>query len=478
MRQIPLDIGTVHFVGIGGIGMSGLAEIMLNLGYSVSGSDISRSSNTARLESLGIEVAIGHEAANLGDAVVLVTSSAVKPDNPEVREARSQQIPVVPRAEMLAEIMRLKWSVAVAGTHGKTTTTSIIAAVLASGGLDPTVINGGIINAYGTNARLGNGDWIVVEADESDGTFVRLPGTINVVTNVDREHLDHYGTIDALKDTFVSFVQNTPFYGLAILCIDDPGVQELIPRISDRRIVTYGLGPQAEIRAVDIEISADGSRFRLLITDHGSSRDLGFFQTPMIGEHNVRNALAAIAIADKMEIDPVHVRKALAEFSGVKRRFTQTGLVDGVTVIDDYGHHPVEIEAVLAAARTSSSGNVVAVFQPHRYSRVQDLFDGFCTSFGSADTVIVSDIYAANEAPIDGIDREYLVSGIRSRGHNHVLDLPDPLELPRLVAQIAEPGDYVVCMGAGSITQWANSLPDALSREWAQRSEVKQANDV
>ena len=468
MNALPLSIGTIHFVGIGGIGMSGIAEILHNLNYSVQGSDIAESANVKRLRDLGIEISIGHRGENLGTAEVVVISSAVKPDNPEVVEARSRLVPVVPRAEMLAEIMRLKWGIAVAGTHGKTTTTSIVASVLDAGQFDPTVINGGIINAYGTNARLGSGEWIVVEADESDGTFMKLPATIAVVTNIDPEHLDHYGDFDTLKAAFVKFVQNIPFYGFATMCIDDTEVQVLIPQVSDRRIITYGLSPQADIRAIDISADPTGSSFTVMIADRSSATtsELGRFTMPMVGDHNIRNTLAAIAIAREMGIDADVIRRALGEFSGVKRRFTLTGVVNDVTIIDDYGHHPVEITAVLAAARTSARRNVIAVVQPHRYSRLRDLFDEFCTCFNDADTVIVTDIYAAGETPLDGYDRDALIEGLRSRGHRHVLPLENPEALPGLLAELAQPDDFVVCLGAGNITAWAHDLPDALATRW------------
>jgi UDP-N-acetylmuramate--alanine ligase len=370
---------------------------------------------------------------------------------------------------MLAEIMRLKWGIAVAGTHGKTTTTSIVAAVMDAGQFDPTVINGGIINAYGTNARLGDGDWIVVEADESDGTFMKLPATIAVVTNIDPEHLDHYGDFDTLKAAFVTFVQNIPFYGFATMCIDDPEVQALISAVSDRRIVTYGLSPQADIRATDISSDPTGSHFNVIVSNRitATSVDLGTFTMPMVGDHNIRNALAAIAIAQEMGVEPDVLKRALMNFSGVKRRFTRTGVVNDVTIVDDYGHHPVEIAAVLAAARTSTRRNVIAVVQPHRYSRVSDLFDEFCTCFNDADTVIVADIYAAGEAPMPGIDRDALVDGIRARGHRHVVPLEDADSLASLVADLAKPDDFVICLGAGNITAWANDLPAALTTAWA-----------
>ena len=466
MRALPLDIGTIHFVGIGGIGMSGIAEILHNLGYSVQGSDLSDGGNVRRLQALGIPVAIGHRAENLGTAQVVVVSSAVKRDNPEVEAARARLVPVVRRAEMLGELMRLKWAIAVAGTHGKTTTTSLVGQLLETAKLDPTVINGGIINAYGTNARLGTGDWMVVEADESDGTFVKLPATIAVVTNIDPEHLDFYGTFEAVQQAFESFVSNIPFYGFAILCVDHPVVQGMIPRLSERRVVTYGLTPQADVRAVELAMGRDGARFNAQITDRRSqqSRTIERLFLPMFGEHNVQNALAAVAIADEMGLDDDTVRAAFAGFKGVRRRFTKTGEWNGVTVIDDYGHHPVEIAAVLRAARGAASGNVIAVVQPHRFTRVANLFAEFCTCFNDAGTVLVADIYPAGEAPIEGVSRDALVSGLRARGHRNALALASPTELAAQIADLAQPGDFVVCLGAGSITQWAQALPEELER--------------
>ena len=466
MRALPLSIGTLHFVGIGGIGMSGIAEVLHNLGYVVQGSDIADGANVKRLRALGITVFVGHREENLGESQVAIVSSAVRPQNPEVVEARRRLIPVVRRAEMLGELMRLKWSVAVGGTHGKTTTTSIIAALLDTAGLDPTVINGGIINAWGTNARLGGGDWLVAEADESDGTFVKLPATIAVVTNMNREHMDHYGSYDALRAAFDAFVENIPFYGFAALCIDHPEVQAMIPRVADRRIVTYGFSPQADVRAVNVEAGAEGTRFDVIISDRklGAERQLDGLFLPMHGAHNAQNALAAVALAEEMAIDDQVLRRALAEFKGVKRRFTRTGEVDGITVIDDYGHHPVEITAVLDAARTATRRNVIAVVQPHRYSRLRDLFEEFCTCFNDADAVLVADVYPAGEAPIEGVSGEALVQGLRARGHRTVMPLPDPEALPSLINDLARPGDMVVCLGAGSITQWANALPVALTR--------------
>lgn len=464
MRTLPLSIGTIHFCGIGGIGMSGIAEVLHNLGYAVQGSDVAESANVRRLQGLGIPVSIGHKGENLGSAEVMVVSSAIRPDNPEMIAARARLIPVVRRAEMLAELMRLKWAIAVAGTHGKTTTTSLVASMLDAAGFDPTVINGGIINAYGTNARLGAGDWIVVEADESDGTFVKLPATIAIVTNIDPEHLDFYGSFDAIKRGFVSFVENIPFYGLAVLCIDHPEVQALIPQVSDRRIVTYGMNPQADVRADRLETSAGRSRFDVVFSGRasGAGTRLEGVVLPMAGRHNAQNALAAIAIAQEMGIEADTIRTALAGFSGVKRRFTITGTVGGITVVDDYGHHPVEIVAVLAAARTTAPGRVIAVVQPHRYSRLKNLFEEFCTAFNDADAVIVADVYPAGEAPLEGINRDALADGLRARGHRDVTALEGPEALPAVIAAMAREGDYVICLGAGSITNWANALPAQL----------------
>jgi len=467
MRALPLSIGTIHFVGIGGIGMSGIAEVLHNLGYSVQGSDVADSANVKRLRALGIPVAIGHAGENLGDSAVVVVSSAIKADNPELTAARAMLLPVVRRAEMLAELMRLKWSVAVAGTHGKTTTTSLVAAVLEGAAYDPTVINGGIINAYGTNTRMGAGDWMVVEADESDGTFVKLPATIGIVTNIDPEHLDHFGTFDGVKAAFDSFVQNIPFYGFAALCIDHPEVQAMIPRVSDRRIITYGFSPQADIRAVNVDTGPDGSTFDIEVNARlGESRTISRIHLSMLGRHNVQNACAAIAVAHEMRIEDDAIRNALARFQGVKRRFTKTGVSGGVTVIDDYGHHPVEIGAVLRAARlalaNTPGAKVIAVVQPHRYTRLASLFEDFCTCFNDADQVIVADVYPAGEQPIPGVDRDALVAGLQGHGHRNVAPLPDAAALAGMVAQTAAPGDFVVCLGAGNITNWAAALPGEL----------------
>jgi len=465
MKALPLTIGTIHFVGIGGIGMSGIAEILNNLGYSVQGSDLAENANVKRLRDLGIVVHIGQAAENIAGAEVVVISSAVKPDNPEVLAARERLIPVVRRAEMLAELMRLKWSVAVAGTHGKTTTTSLCAAMLEQAEIDPTVINGGIINAYGTNARLGAGDWMVVEADESDGTFIKLPSTIAVVTNMDPEHLDYWGDFDSLRRAFRNFVANIPFYGFAVLCIDHPEVQALIPQVSDRKIITYGLNPQADVRAVNVQLSAEGGRYDAVISHRtGGERTISGLHLPLVGQHNVQNSLAAVAVAAEMGLDDTVIRKALAGIKGVKRRFTRTGEGAGLTVIDDYGHHPVEIAAVLKAARSATSGGVVAIVQPHRYTRLKNLFEEFCTCFNDADTVIVADVYPAGEQPIEGASRDALVDGLRAHGHRKAVALSEPAALAQTVLEVAKPGDLVVCLGAGNITSWAYALPEELAR--------------
>jgi len=464
MKALPFSIGMIHFVGIGGIGMSGIAEVLHNLGYRVQGSDVSDSANVRRLRALGVPVAIGHRAENLGDAQVVVVSSAVRTGNPEIDAARARLIPVVRRAEMLAELMRLKWSIAVGGTHGKTTTTSMIGALLDAAQFDPTVINGGIINAYGTNARLGGGDWMVVEADESDGTFVKLPATIVVVTNIDPEHMEFYGEFAAVRNAFGSFVQNIPFYGFAALCIDHPEVQALIPRVLDRKIVTYGMSAQADVRAVNIAPKQGIMHYDVVIADRPNrpGRTIAGIALPMPGLHNVQNTLAAIAVGDELGIPDEAMRRALTGFTGVKRRFSRVGAGAGRVVIDDYGHHPVEIQAVLKGARMVAEGAVVAVVQPHRFTRLRDLFDDFCTCFNEADAVIVADVYPAGEAPIAGISRDALVDGLRRHGHRKVVSLASPDQLAETVLGVSKAGDMVVCLGAGSITNWAHDLPAAL----------------
>jgi UDP-N-acetylmuramate--alanine ligase len=462
--KMPRNIGPVHFVGIGGIGMSGIAEILHNQGYKVRGSDSAENPNVQRLRKMGIEVEIGQSAENLKDAAVVVISSAIKKGNPELAAARARGLPVVRRAEMLAEIMRFKNAIAIGGTHGKTTTTTLVATLLDAANYDPTVINGGIINAYGTNARLGDGEWMVVEADESDGTFVKLPADVAIVTNVDPEHLDYYGDFDKVKQAFINFVENVPFYGFAVMCLDHPEVQALVGQIRDRRVITYGRNPQADVRLVDLENHDGVQHFSVEIRDRIRMTHLRIdgLELPMPGEHNALNATAAIAVADQLKVPAEAIRKGLKNFSGVKRRFTRTGTVGGITIIDDYGHHPVEIGAVLKAARQSSRRDVIAVVQPHRYSRVHDLFNEFATCFNDADTVIVAPIYAAGETPIDGVTHEELVARIRARGHRDARVVDRPEALAPLIASRAAEGDYVVLLGAGNITQWAASLPAEL----------------
>ena len=468
LRPVPFDLGPVHFVGIGGIGMSGIAEIMLKIGYSVQGSDAKASANTERLEKLGARIFIGHDAAHVSDGVsAVVYSTAVKPTNPEMMVARERRIPLVRRAEMLAELMRLQFSVGVGGTHGKTTTTSMVAAVLVAGGLDPTVVNGGIINAYGTNAKVGDGDWIVVEADESDGSFLRLKCTVAVITNIDPEHLDHYGDFDALRKAFVDFIEDIPFYGFGVVCLDHPEVQRLVASIDNRRLVTYGLNPQAMVRADNCDMGADGCRFDVVIQGQGLAAleeptRIEGLHLPMAGWHNVSNALAAIAVARELDVSDAAIKLGLAGFGGVRRRFTTTGVANGVRVIDDYGHHPVEIAAVLKAARQVAEGRVIAVVQPHRYTRLRDLMEEFSTCFSDADSVIVADVYAAGESPIEGVDKDALVEGIRRFGHRAVLPLEGVEALPAMIAAEAKDGDLVVLLGAGDITQWAYALPGQL----------------
>jgi UDP-N-acetylmuramate--alanine ligase len=468
--KLPRDIGPIHFVGIGGIGMSGIAEVLANLGYVVRGSDVAEGANVQRLRQHAIAVTIGHAAENVEGAAVVVISSAIKRDNPELVAARARRLPVVRRAEMLAELMRLKTCIAIAGTHGKTTTTSLVAALLDAARFDPTVINGGIINAYGTNARIGAGEWMVVEADESDGTFLKLPADVAIVTNVDPEHLDHFRTFDAVQAAFQAFVENVPFYGFAVMCADHPVVQMLVGRIEDRRIVTYGENPQADVRLAGLKHNGGQSHFSVAFRDRFGTviHEIDDLTLPMPGRHNALNATAAVALAHELAIDDHTIRRALARFGGVKRRFTTTGEWRGVRVIDDYGHHPVEIAAVLKAARESADGQVIAVVQPHRYTRLASLFEAFCTCFNDADSVIVAPVYPAGEAPIAGADRDALVQGLRVRGHRHVIAMDGPDELAGIVGAVAKPGDYVVCLGAGTITQWAYALPGELAA-WSQK---------
>ena len=458
--KLPLDVGPIHFVGIGGIGMSGIAEVLLNHGYKVQGSDLKSTKITERLQSLGAVVFEGQQAENLDGAEVIVISSAIKPGNPELDAARAKGLPVVRRAEMLAELMRLKSNVAVAGTHGKTTTTTMVAALLDEGGIDPTVINGGIIHAYGSNARMGQGEWMVVEADESDGTFNRLPATIAIVTNIDPEHMDHWGTIENLRKGFYDFVSNIPFYGLAVCCTDNTEVQALVGKITDRRVVTFGFNAQADVRAVNLIYKAGTAHFDVAL--QGEDAVIEGCSLPMPGDHNVSNALAAVAVARHLGMKKDEIRAALQKFGGVNRRFTKVGEVDGVTIIDDYGHHPVEITAVLKAARQATEGRVIAVHQPHRYSRLKHHFDEFCACFNDADVVGIAEVYAAGEAPIEGATRDDLVAGLIRHGHRHARSVTSEDDLERLVREQARPGDMVVCLGAGTISAWANALPERL----------------
>lgn len=467
MRVVPQSIGILHFIGIGGIGMSGIAEVLHSMGYIVQGSDMNEGYNLDRLRKQGLKIFVGHDAVNIHDAALVVVSSAIKNDNPELVAARAKKLPVVRRAEMLAELMRLKMAVAIAGTHGKTTTTSMVGAMLEEGGFDPTVINGGIVHKYGTNTRMGASEWMVVEADESDGTFTKLPATVAVVTNIDPEHLDHYGDYDSIKAAFRQFIENIPFYGFAVLCTDHPAVQAMIPDVSDRVVVTYGFNPQADVQAVNVRTQTNGSVFDVMFGANVSGEEFVLKDVflPMLGQHNVQNALSALAIGAKMKMPSALLKNALSNFSGVKRRFTKTGEAAGVTIIDDYGHHPVEIQAVLKAARQAvegTQGRVIAVMQPHRYTRLSSLFDDFCKCFNDADAVIVADVYAAGEQPIDGADKDSLAKGLVAHGHKHVQVLPSVDDLALMLSSQVRAGDFVICLGAGDITKWAYALPKQL----------------
>ncbi len=477
MRMMSPDIGTLHFVGIGGIGMSGIATLLASLGYDVQGSDMADSANVARLRKSGVRVAIGHDGSHIRNEdkdlpAAVVVSSAIKDDNPELVAARSAKVPIVQRAEMLAELMRLKSAVAVGGTHGKTTTTSMVGQMLDQAGFDPTVVNGGIVNDYGTNTRFGQSSWMVVEADESDGSFIRLPSTVAVVTNIDPEHMDHYGSFDKVKNAYRRFVLNLPFHGYALLCIDHPEVQTLAAQVSDRKVITYGFNPQADILAENVRSNASGSLFDVTfagwMNEDGQDLVIKDIHLSMLGKHNVQNSLVALGVAKEMNVPVDVMKKALANFGGVKRRFTKTGVVNDITIIDDYAHHPVEIDVVLKTARSAVKevgGNVIAVMQPHRYSRLDDLFEEFCRCFNDADHVIIADVYEAGEKPIEGADKESLVKGLKTHGHRSAQVLSDKEDLARVIGDIAQAGDYVILMGAGNITHWAYDLPDKLSAE-------------
>lgn len=486
INTTALNFGTLHFIGIGGIGMSGIAEALHSLGYTVQGSDQADGYNTKRLEQNGIRVMVGHDAENLKQAdgtyvSAVVVSTAIKAGNPELLAARQLRLPIVRRADMLAELMRLKRSIAISGTHGKTTTTSMVGAMLEAGGCDPTIINGGIIHAYGTNTRMGSGDWMVVESDESDGSFNRLPTTIAVVTNIDPEHMDHYGSFDAVRAAYRNFIESVPFYGCGILCVDHPEVKHLADTITDRRIITYGFADEADVRAINMVPSPDGSTFDVVFGSRvtgGSPETVVGLHLPMMGAHNVQNVLSALAIARSFDFSAEIMRTALAGFQGVKRRFTKTGVSHGITVIDDYGHHPVEIAAVLKAghqALSATKGRIIAVAQPHRYSRLASLFPEFCAAFDEADMVIVADVYAAGEDPIDGVSRDTLVDGLKRHGHGNVMALQSPQDLASLVAGYATAGDMVICLGAGNITNWAYALPGELDTLWANRQSPRGA---
>ncbi|PVA07014.1 UDP-N-acetylmuramate--L-alanine ligase [Thalassorhabdomicrobium marinisediminis] len=459
--KLPLDVGPIHFVGIGGIGMSGIAEVLLRHGYVVQGSDLKSTPITRRLSELGAYVFEGQTAQNVDDAAVVVISSAIKAGNPELDAARKRGLPVVRRAEMLAELMRLKSNIAVAGTHGKTTTTTMVAALLDGGKLNPTVVNGGIIHAYGSNARVGDGEWMVVEADESDGTFNRLPATIAIVTNIDPEHMEHWGTEENLHRGFYDFVSNIPFYGLAVCCTDDKDVQTLVGKVTDRRVVTYGFNSQADVRAVNLTYKNGLAHFDIQLQAEGL--EIEGCTLPMPGDHNVSNALAAVAVARHLGMSREEIRNSLANFGGVNRRFTRVGEVDGVTIIDDYGHHPTEIAAVLKAARQACEGRIIAVHQPHRHTRLHHHFDEFCGCFNDADIAAIAPVFAAGEEVIEGATRDDLVAGMTRAGHRHALAIDGEDGLAELVRSHARPGDMVVCLGAGSISGWANALPERLS---------------
>ncbi len=463
--RLPFGAGVVHFVGIGGIGMSGIADVMRTLGYDVRGSDVADSANVQRLREKGIPVVIGHKPENVEGADAVIISTAIKRDNPEVAAARARHIPVVKRADMLAELMRLKWTVSVAGTHGKTTTTTMVAALLDEAGLDPTVINGGVINAYGANARIGEGDWMVVEADESDGTFIRLPTTVAIVTNIDPEHLDHWGGFEKLRAAFDRFIENTPFYGFGVVCLDHPEVQALVGRVTDRRLITYGVNPQADVRAVNIRHEDGASHYDIIFRERGKEIDrIEGVRLPMPGNHNVLNSLPAAIVAKRLGASDDQIKAGLSKFAGVKRRFTSAGEWKGVHIIDDYGHHPAEIAAVLRAARSIAKGKVIAVVQPHRYTRLRDLFDDFCACMNEADVTLIADVYAAGETPIEGFNRDSLVAGLESHGHQGARALKSFDELPGVIASVAEEGDYVICLGAGDITKHANALAGELAK--------------
>ena len=459
--KLPVGLRAIHFIGIGGIGMSGIAEVLLSLGYNIQGSDTKTTEITQRLSRIGAKVFIGHDTTNLEGAEVIVISSAIKSNNIELKEAYIRSLPVVSRAEMLAELMRLKSNIAVSGTHGKTTTTTMISAVLDKGGLDPTVINGGIIHAYGSNARMGQGEWMVVEADESDGTFTRLPATIAVVTNIDPEHLDHWGNFENLKEGFLSFITNIPFYGVVICCIDNPEVRNLVIKIKNKRVISYGFHKDADIRAVKLNYEQGNSTFDIIFKNKEIL--VQGFKLPMPGDHNISNSLAAVAVAHHLSMPIETVKEAIEGFKGVNRRFTELGTFNGIKIIDDYVHHPVEISAVLQAARQITVGKVIAIHQPHRYTRMRDLFESFCTCFENADHILITEIFSAGEEAIDGISQGSLVCRIIDQGHKNVHSIVGFNDCKDLIISIAQEGDVIIFLGAGSISSWAKNLSVMLS---------------
>ncbi len=489
MKKWPLETGVLHFIGIGGIGVSGIAEIMHRFGYQVQGSDSKASANTKRLEEKNINIFIGHDADNLKNTKdnkpieVVVYSSAVKQDNPEIVAAKKNNIPVIRRAEMLAELMRFKNSIAIAGTHGKTTTTSLIGHVMEKTELDPTIINGGIANSYGSNVRIGESDWMVVEVDESDGSFTLLPSSIGVITNIDPEHMDFYDSFDEVKDAYRKFIYNIPFYGFAVACTDDDNVKSLISDLP-RKIISYGFKEGSDVRATNLRNTAEGMRFDVSVNIDKENQIINDVLLPMFGAHNVLNALSCIAICTKIGVSVESIKQAFVSFKGVRRRFTTTGVVNGIRIIDDYAHHPKEIKAVLGTAkdivrRESNGGRIIAVMQPHRYSRLSGLFDEFCESFSAADAVIIADVYTAGEEPIANINKTTLVQGIINTGHKLVHSLDNVEQLPELIKNVATPHDMVLFLGAGDITSWAQALPNQLLELNDNDSTITQyANDL
>ena len=458
--NFPIKIGKIHFIGIGGIGMSGIAEVLIAHGYDIQGSDVSDTKITRRLQKIGAKIFLNQNAQNLINANVVVVSSAIKPDNIELQTASKLNLPIVQRAEMLAELMRFKSNISVAGTHGKTTTTTLVAGLLDSGGLDPTVINGGIIHAYGSNARTGDGDWMVVEADESDGSFLKLPSTISIVTNIDCEHMEHYGSFENLKNAFNQFISKIPFYGIAVLSVDDKNTKEISKKINNRKIVTFGKSADADVRAKNISFQNGKSRFDIGFSD--GSKSISGLEFPMTGEHNILNLLAAVCVARYFGMSEENIRSGVAEFSGVNRRFTFLGQFNGVIFVDDYAHHPTEIRAVLKAAKQTAMGKVVAIHQPHRFSRLANLFEEFIECFEDADVVGITPVFAAGEEAIAGVTSKNLIARISKRHNKVVRKIKNEEVLEDFVIKNTEPNDLVIFMGAGSISTWANNMMERL----------------